>query len=126
GYTSGSDTLFRHVEASGQRTTWNYNSTVSGPLLAWFSPVVTIGANGSAGRQLRVSGCTITKDASTVTGCSATSAPSVQRPIDDRSLGGFASLRIGLFDQVYATTGLRVERNPRYGSAHKLDWTPTY
>src|SRR5690606_13165731 len=33
--------------------------------------------------------------------------------------------QFGLFNQVYLTLGLRGERNPAYGTAHKVDWTPS-
>jgi outer membrane cobalamin receptor len=45
--------------------------------------------------------------------------------LNSESWGGFGNLRWGFFDQLYFTFGVRAERNPSYGRAHKIDWTPT-
>jgi outer membrane receptor protein involved in Fe transport len=124
-YYNPADTLLYFSSVTGQRVTLGYNTTVVSRVGGWLSSSLTIGANGSSAEQIQNGGCTATRDATSLIACSTSLPIAVRRPRNERSWGGFGTWQLGFLERLYVTLGLRGERNPAYGSAHRTDWTPT-
>src|SRR5690606_18108311 len=115
------DTLYSASRKVGKRNTLAYNMTLLPRQFSRLSSVITSGLNGSTSDQVTIEGWQPSRDATSYLSTStirATMAPKAD------SWGGFASLRVGIFNQLYVTTGFRGEYNPSYGKSHKIDWTP--
>src|SRR5690606_2661255 len=103
-----------------------YNTSVTPSLPGPVSGSLTLGVNGSVANRTTIRGCLVSGQSTSITPCSSGGTVGVGQPLDDRTFGGFGSARIGLFEQLYLTLGLRGEKNPFYGDRHSVDWTPTY
>src|SRR5690606_14874762 len=114
-WRSPSDSLLSLTSAAGKRTSIAYNTTIHPVVGAWLSPVFTLGMNGSIADQTRISGST------SATTATSYNSPSVSKSMNSEVWGGYGNLRVGFWERLYVTVGLRGEHSPGFGQAHKID-----
>jgi outer membrane receptor protein involved in Fe transport len=112
------DTLLETFSADGQELTFQYTTTLQGPLARSLAGSLTAGVNVSSSK-----GITLEAFAPTTNGSLGTEAIFLFRTVI-QNRGYFAQGQLAIADALFLTAGVRAEDNPNYGQNYGLAWAP--